>query len=306
MIDALTEVLDSVQMRGSVFSRASLSAPWGVESGRTSRGIFHAVVSGQVHARLAGRPDEVILEPGDVVLMPFGDNHLLTDQIGRPTVPIGQLTTVDDAGMGHLLVEGGGAETSLICGTVEFERGEAHPMFSMLPPMIHVRDNDGSIARVVETLIGLIAEEIDGGVPGSETVVARLTDVLIIYVIRDYISRLPGDEVGWLGALRDREISRALGLIHGRPEHPWTVGELASSVGLSRSVFFARFKQRVGESPSQYLTKWRVHLATRLLRRQGMSVTAVARHVGYGTDAAFSNAFVRVMGVRPGAYRRAA
>lgn len=306
MTDALAEVLDSVRMSGSVFSRASLSAPWGVESGQTSQGIFHAVVRGRVHARLAGRSDEVILERGDVVLMPFGDNHLLTDQKGRPTRPIGQLTTVDSAGMGHLLVEGAGDETSLICGTVEFDRGEAHPVFSMLPPLIHVRDNEGSIARVVETLIELIAEEVDDAVPGSETVVARLTDILIIYVIRDYISRLPSNEVGWLGALRDREISGALGLIHSRPEHPWTASELASLVGVSRSVFFARFKQLVGESPSQYLTRWRVHLATRLLRGQGMSVTAVARQVGYGTDAAFSNAFVRVMGVRPGAYRRAA
>ncbi len=306
MADALTDILDSVRMRGSVFSRASLAAPWGVESGPTANGIFHAVVAGQVHARLAGTGEEVILERGDVVFMPFGDNHLLTDRPNRPTRPIGQLTTLDEAGMGHLVVDGEGAETSLICGTVEFDRGEAHPVFSMLPPLIHVRDTTGAVSRVVEALIELIAAEVDRSGPGSDTVVARLTDVLIVYVIRDYISRLPSNEVGWLGALRDPEISAALGLIHSQPDHPWTAIELARSVGLSRSVFFARFKKLVGESPSQYLTRWRVHLATRLLRSDGLSVTAVARKVGYGTDAAFSNAFVRVMGVRPGAYRRAA
>ena len=305
MADALTDVLSSVRMSGSVFSRAALSAPWGVESGKTTQGIFHAVVSGRMHARLAAGGEPVAVERGDIVLMPFGDNHLLTDEPAGPTRPIGELTTHDDRGLGHLVVTGGGAETSLICGTVEFDRGEAHPVFSMLPPLIHVRDTDGSMAPVVETLVGLIASEVDGSGPGASTVVARLTDVLVIYVLRDYISRLPSDEVGWLGALRDSEIRQALGLIHSQPELPWTAAQLARSVGLSRSAFFGRFKQLVGESPSRYLTRWRVHVATTLLRDRDMSVTSVARQVGYGTDAAFSNAFVRVMGVRPGAYRRA-
>ena len=306
MSDALTNILESVRMSGSIFSRASLAAPWGVESGRTSQGIFHAVVAGRVHARLESGGDIVVLERGDVVLMPFGDNHLLSDEPSRGTRPIGDLTTVDEAGMGHLVVHGGGVETSLLCGTVKFDQADAHPVFSMLPPLIHVRDSDGSMSRVVETLIELIAAEVDGAVPGAETVVARLTDVLIIYVLRDYISRMPSGEVGWLGALRDPEIREALGLMHARPEHAWTAGDLARSVGLSRSAFFSRFKELVGESPAQYLTRWRVHVATRLLRSEGMSVTAVARQVGYTTDAAFSNAFVRVMGVRPGAYKRTA
>lgn len=306
MSDALTDILGSVHMRGSVFSRASLSAPWGVESGETSQGIFHAVVHGRVNAQLADGGDRFVLERGDIVMMPFGHNHLLTDTPGGHTRPIGELTSVDESGMGHLTVDGGGSETSLICGTVEFDAGQAHPVFSMLPPIIRVRDANGSMSRVVETIIELIANEVDGSVPGSATVVARLTDVLIIYVLRGYISQLPEGEVGWLGALRDPQIRDALGIIHSDPAHSWSAGELATSVGMSRSVFFARFKQLVGESPAQYLTRWRVHLATRLLRSEGASVSTVARQVGYGTDAAFSNAFVRVLGVRPGAYRRSA
>lgn len=306
MTDALSDILESVRMRGSIFSRASLRAPWGVESGELGRGIFHAVVRGRAYARLAADGDPLVLERGDVVLMPFGDNHLMTDEPGTPTRLLRDLNTVDGSGMGHLVVEGDGAHTSLICGEISFDGGEAHPVFSMLPPLIRVRDIDGSMAPVVETLIELIAAEVDERGPGGEAVVARLTDVLIVYVLRDYISRIPENEAGWLGALRDPQIRVALGHMHSHPERPWTIDELAQAIGMSRSAFFGKFKEKVGESPLQYLTRWRVHVASRLLKEEGSTVAAVARRVGYSTDAAFSNAFKRVMGVRPGAYSRAA
>ena len=306
MADALTDILESVRMRGSIFSRASLFAPWGIESGELGRGIFHAVVRGRAYVQLAEGGEPIVLERGDVVLMPFGHNHLMTDEPVRKTRPLRELNSVDANGMGHLAVEGDGPHTSLICGEITFDGGEAHPVFSMLPPLIRVRDIDGSMAPVVETLVELIANEVDGRGPGADAVIARLTDVLVIYVLRDYVSRLPEDEVGWLGALRDPEIRQALGLMHSRPDKPWTVEELSRAVGMSRSSFFGRFKEVVGESPLQYLTRWRVHVASRLLREDGASVSTAARRVGYATDAAFSNAFKRVMGIRPGAYRRAA
>jgi AraC-like DNA-binding protein len=306
MADALTDILASIRMEGSIFSRAALAAPWGFESGHLGSGIFHAVVRGRAYARLAEGGDPVVLERGDIVLMPFGDNHLMTDEPARATRLIGDLTAVDADGMGHLVVEGDGPQTSLICGAVHFDGGEAHPVFSMLPPLVHVRGRDGSISRMVETLIDLIAAEVDHRVPGSETVVARLTDVLVIYVLRDYIQQLAPGEAGWLGALQDPQIRQALGLMHSQPQRSWTAAELAGEVGLSRSAFFSRFRQLVGETPSQYLTRWRIHLATRMLREEGATVSAVARRVGYATDAAFSNAFKRLMNVRPGAFRRAA
>ncbi len=304
--DALTDILNSVRMQGSIFSRASLAAPWGVESGELGTGIFHAVIRGRAYVQLAEGGEPVVLERGDVVMMPFGHNHLMTSDPAQPTRMIGDLTTVDGRGMGHLVVAGDGPQTSLICGTVRFDHGVAHPVFSMLPPLIRAGDADGTMSRVVESLATLIAAEVDHSGPGAETVVARLTDVLVVFVLRDYIRRLPGNAIGWLGALRDAEMRAALDLIHGRPDHPWTAGELAAAVGVSRSVFFARFKELVGESPGQYLTRWRVHLATRLLRDESATVAAVARRLGYATDAAFSNAFVRVMGIRPGAYRKVA
>ena len=269
-------------------------------------GIFHAVVRGQPWAQVADAGDPIELEPGDVVMFPFGDNHLITDAPGRAHRPIGLLTGLDDRGMGHLVVEGGGARTSLICGTVTFDRGEAHPVFSMLPSMIHVRNLNGQNSGVVETLIDLIAAEVDNPVPGSEIVVARLTDVLIVYMLRAYINGLDSGVGGWLGALKDPALREAIGLMHRNPEYQWTAEELAEAASLSRSAFFARFRRTVGETPAEYLTRWRVHLATKLLREDDYSVAAAGRQVGYATEAAFSNAFLRVMSVRPGAYRNAA
>lgn len=305
MNDALTHLLESVRMEGSIFSRAELSAPWGVESGDLPWGVFHAVVDGRAWARLSGDADPVELRRGDIVMFPFGDNHFITDSPTSATRNIGLLTSVDDRGMGHLVVDGGGLTTSLICGKIAFEQADAHPVLSLLPPLVHVHDAGARISSVAETLVGLIAEEVDSPVAGSDTVVARLTDVLIVYVLRAYIEQLPEAQAGRLRALRDQHISEALALIHTSPEQPWTARTLAAAAGLSRSAFFSRFKALVGETPAEYLTSWRIHLATRLLR-DGCSVSVTAGRVGYATEAAFSNAFVRVMGVRPGAYRRSA
>lgn len=306
MSDALADVLSSVRMGGSVFSRADLRAPWGVEAGDLSAGIFHAVVSGNAWVRLAEGGPAVALERGDVVMMPFGDNHLMTSSPEAPAKPIADLTTVDERGMGHLVVRGDGESTSLICGTVTFDDGDAHPVFSVLPPFIHVRDHDGRMAAVVETMIELIAAEVDEPIPGSETVVARLTDVLIILVLRDFIQRLPDGQGGWLGGLGDPVVADAVGLIHRNPERAWTARDLAQGVGMSRSAFYDRFRSATGSTPAHYLTRWRIHLASRLLREEGHSVSSAGRAVGYRTEAAFSNAFLRVMGVRPGAYRHVA
>jgi AraC-like DNA-binding protein len=162
------------------------------------------------------------------------------------------------------------------------------------------------MSSAAEILVGLIADEMDYPGAGTETVVARLTDALLVYVLRNYIESLPDGEAGWLAALKDPPIRDALGLIHRNPERSWTAADLSRLVGMSRSGFFRRFRGAVGETPAQYLTMWRIHVATRLLQEDGASVGAVAHKVGYATEAAFSNAFKRVMGVRPGAYRRAA
>lgn len=306
MTDALATILDSIRLRASVFSRAALAAPWGVEAGDMSSGIFHAVVSGSAWATLVDGADAVRLGPGDMVLMPFGHNHLMTDVPRRRTRPIAELTTVDARGMGQLVVDGGGASTSLICGTIDFDEALAHPVLSAMAPLVAVRDTDGRTARLLHQIITLIADEVDDPRPGAVTIVTRLAEVLVVHALRCHIEALPGDTGGWLGGLKDPIVADALGAIHGAPHRPWTTAELAAVVGSSRSAFHRRFRDIVGETPAEYLTRWRIHLATRILRTEEASVAATARRVGYRTEAAFSNAFVRVMGVRPGAYKKAA
>ncbi len=305
MVDALTAILKTVRMTGSVFSRAELGAPWAVESGQLGFGIFHAVVRGSCWMRVEGG-DPFHLERGDIVLVPSGANHILSDvSDGRPG-RVGFEGAVDEDGMGRLTIEGDGPHTSLLCGTVEFDSDPIHPTLSQLPEVIHVGGAGSEAASFVETCIRLIAGEIAGGGQGSETVVARLTDVIIVYALREYLGNLEPGHGGWLGALGDPHISRALALIHTDPTHLWTIAELARNVGMSRSNFFARFRDLVGETPGQYLTRWRVHLAARLLRQGDKSVATAGRAVGYATEAAFSNAFLRMTGMRPGAYRRSA
>ena len=208
--------------------------------------------------------------------------------------------------MGHLVVEGGGSATSLLCGTVRFDGAVAHPVLSLLPQMICFRDLSGHIARVVQDLIHLISQEVDNPEPGSEILIARLTDVLLVYVLRGYINDIEPGQSGWLGALKDPSLRAALDVIHSNPTRPLNAGELAQAAGMSRSAFFSRFRDQVGMTPGEYQTRWRVHLAAGLLRGEDYSVGAASRAVGYGTEAAFSNAFLKVMGVRPGAYRRTA
>lgn len=304
MTDALTDILDSIRLRGTIFSRAALDAPWGVESGVTSHGVFHAVVAGEAVARLEDGGKTVRLGPGDMVLMPFGDNHLMTDRVGTTTRPIGELTHVDERGMGQLVVDGGGSHTSLICGTIEFDAAGVHPVLSLLPRLVSVHDSDGRAARLMERIIDLIADEVDDPLPGSETVIARLTEVLVVYALRSHIDALPDGHGGWLSGLKDPVVAAALGSIHRQPQVAWTTAALAATVGTSRSSLHERFRTAVGETPAEYLKRWRVHLAMRMLRDENISVGAAARRVGYGTEAAFSNAFVRVVGVRPGAWKR--
>lgn len=301
MTDALTDILKSVRMKGSVFSRAELDAPWAVESGELSFGIFHAVVRGSCWVRPEG-VDPIHLERGDVVLLPFGDNHVISDRSDGQPGAVGFEGSTDERGMGRLTIEGDGPHTTLLCGTVDFEPDSIHPTLSQLPAAIHVN----GAAGFVETCIQLMATEVAGPDAGSETVIARLTDVIIVYALREYLKNLAPGEGGWIGALSDPHISQALALIHTEPAHSWTAAELARHAGMSRSSFFDRFRELVGETPGQYLTRWRVHIAARLLREEGRSVATAGRMVGYATEAAFSNAFLRLTGVRPGAYRRTA
>ncbi|MDG2112028.1 MAG: AraC family transcriptional regulator [Actinomycetota bacterium] len=193
----------------------------------------------------------------------------------------------------------------LICGAVRLAHPAARHLVDVLPEVIHVESSTG--ARALEWLpsvLGMIAAETAQARPGGEAVVTRLCDILVISAIRTWLDTDPAARTGWLGALQDPQIGTAVVLIHRNPEHDWTVAGLAATVAMSRSAFSARFSEQVGEGPMQYVTRWRMHVATDLLGEEKLTVAVVAERLGYASEAAFSRAYKRATGTPPGAVRR--
>ncbi|MFO0712200.1 MAG: AraC family transcriptional regulator [Sandaracinus sp.] len=326
--DALAEVLRQVRLESTVFARASLFSPWAVSTNGLDGGIFHAVVRGRCVAiptaregatKKGAKKAEALrpleLGPGDVVLLPYGDPHVMADRAGRRAVPIrGLVRATEPGGVGQLHIDGGGEETSLVCGRFDVARapgpttpeGRAlrapHPLLGLLPRVVRLRADDPALAAWLPPLVAALAQELDHPQPGASTVITRLADVLVVHAIRTAV-REGTSEQGWLSALRDPRIARALDLVHTRPHEAWTAASLAEAVGMGRSAFFDRFTALVREPPAQYLARWRMQLAQRSLARGEGSVAEIGRRVGYDSEAAFSRAFKRLVGISPGLAR---
>lgn len=303
--DVLTAVMDAVRLRSRVFCRSELKAPWGMALRRSGDAHFHVVERGGCWLRLQGeRP--LALAGGDLVVIPHGTGHTLTDSPKTRARPLEQLAAGRTSEAGCLVMRGGGdgAETSLVCGSFRFERPEAHPLLGLLPPLVHIRPAQRGAAEWLEATLRFLAWETRQAGPGTETIVSRLTDVIFVQVLRAWIESLPQGSGGWLGALRDPHVGKALGLLHRSPERDWTNASLAAEVGLSRSRFAARFTALVGEPPLAYLTRWRMEKAAGQLQEGPLGLAEIAASVGYQSEAAFSKAFRRRFGQPPGAYRK--
>jgi AraC-like DNA-binding protein len=205
---------------------------------------------------------------------------------------------------------GGGRPVSLVCAAVKVSNPAARGLLDVLPEVLAVDTADagrpagGATLMAIPALLDVVAAETRQPGPGSEAVVTRVCDILLITAIRNWLDTDPAARTGWLGALRDPRIGQAVALIHREPERPWTVAELASTVAMSRSAFAARFREVVGRGPVDYLTGWRMQLATDLLADEGLTVAVVADRLGYASEAAFSRAYRRHLGRPPGSVRR--
>jgi len=198
----------------------------------------------------------------------------------------------------------------MVAGGFLFEGPVARPFLSMLPPLIHIPGEQGQLVPWLDTTLKWMASEMTTKNPGAQTMVSRLTEMLFIMIVRAYIAESAGRaahdsaEAGWLRAMLDPHVGRALERIHEEPNHPWTVAELASEVGMSRTAFSLRFSRLTGVPPLAYVTKWRMLKAGDFLRSNSATLSSVAARVGYESEASFSKAFKREMGVAPGAYRK--
>lgn len=303
--DPLGEALHFLRMDGAFYVRSELSAPWGMTLDPMPGYLwFHVVTTGCALLEV-GEADSGWIRPGDVTLVPHGNGHVLRSEPGAPAPGVLELDLEHPSDRYEILrAGGGGAPTTLICGAVRFDHPVARNLVGILPEMIHVDASEGPRAGWMRDVFELMAVEAREFQPGGEAVITRLADVLIIQAIRSWIETAPAARTGWLGALQDREIGRALALIHRDPARDWTVESLASELALSRSAFAARFTALVDEPAMRYVTRWRMQVARSALETESVTVAELADRLGYKSEAAFARAFKRVTGTSPGAVKR--
>jgi len=267
---------------------------------------FHVVTSGSCRLE-TDESHTTILRRGDFALVPHGEGHSLRSEPGVPVPGVLDLERELVSDRYEILRHGGGgAPTGMVCGAVRFDHPAARNLVEILPPIMHIEGPDSAPMDWMQSTLGLMAAEAKELRPGGEAVTTRLGDILVIQAIRAWIATDPAARTGWLGALQDRQIGRAISLIHRDPARDWTVASLADEVAMSRSAFAARFSELVGEPAMQYVTRWRMHLALGTLQDERATVAELAGRLGYRSEAAFARAFKRVTGVSPGAVKRRA
>jgi len=244
--------------------------------------------------------------PGDVVLLPTNTPHELVSSVDARTDSLARFgTETPRTPKGDMVIRGPGAGTRVLCAAYDYDHEVAHPLLSQLPPVLHIPAGMPGDEGGVAATLSLLALELGARPPGSRAAVGRLIDVMLIHVMRAWLRRQAEDATGgWLLALRDPVVARAMNAIHQRPREPWTIESLAREVSVSRATLARRFAHLVGETPPEYLTRWRMDLAAQRLRDTDDTVAAIAAAVGYRSEYSFSRAFTRHRGLAPGRYRR--
>lgn len=300
--DPLAETLHRLQLTGTLYCSAELTAPWGIDIPPIDGcAAFQIITAGRCWFQARGTPSRW-LPTGSLTFLPRGTAHREMSAPGATCVPLDDLPVEAITDRYERLSFGGdGACTRVLYGVVQFDDGAAHRLLSLLPTVVHL--DTGQADGWLHSTAQWAAREASQPRPGGETVITRLADLLIIQAIRVWLQSAPEASDGWLGALRDERVGPALAAIHRDPAEPWTVASLANVAGMSRSAFSAKFSQLVGQSAMQYLTEWRMQLARAQLRTTSDPVGAIAMECGYASEAAFCKAFKRTYGVSPGRAR---
>ena len=315
-MDALSEILRVVRLVGAIFINGRFTAPWCYQSpcadvaapllepGAERVVIFHLITEGECFVEIADQPP-MHLRAGDVVLFPKGDAHRMTSAPGL-------LPATGGRSLGEVLARrprqmaygGGGATTRLVCGYLACDARLARMLLAGLPSVVRVNVRGSNAGMWLESSVRYALDEARSPRPGGAGVLAKLSEVLFIEVLRLYMIERSPDGTGWLAGVGDRVVGAALNALHARPAYAWTLEELARAAGSSRSVLAERFQHLVGCAPMQYLTQWRMLLAANILSRSNAPLARIAEDVGYQTDTAFSRAFRREFGAPPATWRR--
>jgi AraC-like DNA-binding protein len=315
--DVLSNVLRTVRLTGAVFFYVEASPPWSAITSAKTRGIpeimpdaghlisFHVVTQGECYGTVKGLPP-FHMEAGDVIVFPHGDPHVMASDPGiEPTedpAPFPPSTQRP-----FILKEGPldqNPKTTIVCGFLGCDARPFNPLLSTLPRVMHLKASTTPKAVWLNNFIHYAAMESREKRAGGEAVLAQLSELLFVEVVRIHLESLPPEQTGWLSGLRDPYIGLALSLMHERPAHSWGLEELAHEVALSRSVLAERFTHVVGQPPMQYLTQWRMQIASGLLARGSAKLAQVAAEAGYDSESAFSRAFKKFVGVSPAEWRK--
>jgi len=315
-MDVLSDVLSAVRLTGAIFFDNTFHDPWVVETPRASVIAskvmpesqyvfsFHTLLEGSCWAEMIdGSVEPMRLNAGDIIVFPLDDAHVFCSSVGMRAAPnLAVYIRPVDKQLPYILNEGIGPNgCRFICGYIGCDIRPYNPFITSLPRLLHGRSvASGWLSHLVQHAVS----ETENHNAGGETVLAKLAELLFVQVIRQYATELPAESRGWLAGLRDPQVGHALHLVHANPAADWTIETLANAVGMSRSAFAKRFAHFSGDSPMQYLSRWRMQLAARRLENPQVSIAQAGVEVGYESEAAFNRAFKKIMGVPPGTWRR--
>ena len=300
-MDVLADLLNLLRINRVSLIRSHFRDPWSVAFGQSEGSVFHGVIKGRCWVNVAGSAGPIELFQGDIIVLSAGSPHVICSQLevsplSPRAVGIKEHQTFQEVHHGD-----GGEETVILGGSFSFAHPAAVSLLPLLPPTLHLSSRGD---ESVLSMLNLISEELGHMNLGFESIVIRTMQNMFVFLLRHHAATDMVCNGSFMLAIKDRRISSALTLIHNRPEDKWTVDLLASKVGMSRSGFFSRFKNLMGDSPANYLGRWRMFTAADIMNRFPMlSTVEVAERVGYRSESAFAKAFKSHMGVTPSGYR---
>jgi len=315
-LDPITDIFRTLHVTAFGQHRLEATAPWGlIQEGQTREEItssekktsttdlshFAMLSRGNCWLSVEGIQEPIPLAGGDCFFMARGTSFVLRDSLRtRPKRSFREVAARDGSNVAHY--GGGGVPTTIVCGSLSFDRASLKPITQLLPSFILIKADQPHTLALHNTMQAL-ASEMAEQAPGSEVVATRLAEVLLIQTLRAHIaSEVELRNKGWLRAIFDPQVGAALSAVHDCVSRPWTVESLAEAATMSRSAFAARFKELLGQTPLEYVTEWRMQKAMQIMQQRDRKLIDVARLVGYESDAAFSKAFKRVVGTNPGQY----
>lgn len=304
-MDVLSDVMNLMKFRGVLYFHTRFTGTWGIRvPAHPGVARFHMTTQGHCWVRVDGESEPVLLNPGDMAVVPHGAPHILSDGPQSPVTHLDDVLLETRYGGGELAFGSGGShESRLVCGHFEFGTEVRHPLLLQLPPCIVIRRDDAIAHLWLDDAMKYLAFEATAERPGASAMVQRLAEVLFIHVVRIWRD-LEGPGAGFVAALVDRNLARSLEAFHAAPGEDWSVERLARESGASRTAFIDRFRTTTGMTPMAYVTEWRMNLARRMFAQSGQPIEQVAADLGYGSVAAFTRAYKKIMGETPGADRR--